>query len=224
LNVSGAAGAPGYVRGGALAAPYFEWGGYNADESWGFTGHRAVSDWGPSPIHQLMVDNGVSAFFHGHDHQFVHEMYDGIVYQLVPSPGMTGYGFDLYDASPDVVDGGNLPNSGHLRVTVNPDEYKATVEYVRSAIGGEGYGNGEVSYSYTIEVIPPVNSCPGDFNNDGIVNAEDLAVFAGNFGSTGCSGDGCRGDMEDPPDDDIDAADLAVMIDEMGRSDCLSVP
>jgi len=27
----------------------------------------------------LMIDNGVSAFFHGHDHQFAYEVRDGIV-------------------------------------------------------------------------------------------------------------------------------------------------
>ena len=69
-----------------------------------------------------------------------------------------------------------------------------------------------------------VNSCPGDIwpaEGDGSVNADDLAVFAGNFGNTDCSGDECRGDFDDPADNDIDAADLAVMIDEIGRTDCL---
>ena len=155
LEVSGAAGTPSYVRGGALAAPYFEWGGKNADDSWGFTGKR--TGWGDDPIHQLMVDNHVSAFFHGHDHQFVHELIDGIVYQLVPSPGMTGYGFDLYDASPYVVSGGNLPSAGHVRVTVSPEEDEALVEYVRSAISGDtGVTNGQVAHTYTI--APPACS------------------------------------------------------------------
>ena len=145
LYVGGFAGNPGYVRGGGMAAPYFEWGGQNADGTWGFDTERP--GWGNDPVHQLMIANGVSAFFHGHDHQFVHEICDGIVYQEVPSPSMTGYGFDLYDDSPYVVSGGNLPNSGHLRVTVAPDE--ATVEYVRSD-ASEGGMNGVVSYSYKI--------------------------------------------------------------------------
>ena len=101
-----------------------------------------------------MVANGVTAYFHGHDHQFVHEERDGIVYQEVPSASMTGYGFDLYDDSPYVQTTppyglGNLPNAGHLRVTVTPTE--TTVEYVRSAISGDDVTNGEVSYSYTME-------------------------------------------------------------------------
>ena len=65
--------------------------------------HRDINTKRPGwnvPVHQLMIDNGVAAYFHGHDHQFVHEEIDGIVYQLVPSPSMNGYGFDLYDNSP----------------------------------------------------------------------------------------------------------------------------
>ncbi|HPE58439.1 MAG TPA: metallophosphoesterase, partial [Bacteroidales bacterium] len=152
LTVSGAAGTPGYVRGGAEAASYFETGGQNANGTWGFTTERIDSRFGEDPIHQLMVENGVSTFFHGHDHQFVHEERDGVVYQLVPSPGMTGYGFDLYDASSYVKTEnsvlGNLPNSGHLLVTVSSG--KATVDYVRSSISGDGVTNGEVSYTYDI--------------------------------------------------------------------------
>ena len=145
------AGPPTYVRGGAMAAPYFEWGGNNTNGTWGFNTNRP--GW-QTPIHQLMISNGVTAFFHGHDHQFVHEVRDGIVYQLVPAAGMTGSGFDLYDNSPYVQTNppyglGNLPNAGHLRVTVSPDGTK--VEYIRSAVSGDtGVTNREVSYSYTI--------------------------------------------------------------------------
>ena len=145
LNVSGGAGTPEYVRGGADAALNFEWGGQNANGTNGFATKRP--GWGDTPIHQMMVANGVSAYFHGHDHQFVHEERDGIVYQEVPSASMTGYGFDLYDGSPYLMTEnsilGNLSNSGHLRITINGTQ--ATVEYVRS-----NENNGQVAYSYTI--------------------------------------------------------------------------
>jgi hypothetical protein len=143
----------GYVRRGAEAASYFEWGGQNADGSPGFGDERPVEDWGSDPIHQLMLANGVKAYFHGHDHQFVHEMRDGIVYQEVPSAAMGSgdFGFDLYDDSPYVQPGGNLPNAGHLRVTVFPNN--VLVEYVRSAITGDGISNGDISYSYYISDI-----------------------------------------------------------------------
>jgi hypothetical protein len=156
LEVSNAAaGPPTYVRGGAMAANYFEWGGKNANGTDGFSTNRP--GWG-DPIHKLMVDNGVTAYFHGHDHQFVHEKIDGIAYQLVPSAGMTGYGFDLYDESGYVQTEngilGNLSNSGHLRVTVSSN--LATVEYVRS-----NESNGQVVYSYTLSpnatVEPAIN-------------------------------------------------------------------
>ncbi len=139
LSVSAGAGGPGYVRGGANAAPYFEWGGQNADGTNGFTTKRP--GWGETPIHQMFIDHGVSAYFHGHDHVYAYEKLDGIVYQEVPSPTMTGYGFNLYSES-DPYTIKVLPCSGHLRITVTPEE--ATVDYVRSDIT-------EVSYSYTIE-------------------------------------------------------------------------
>jgi hypothetical protein len=134
----------GYVRGGAEAAAYFEWGGYNADgTTWGFGDKRPGWD---KPIHQLMVDYGVSAYFHGHDHQYVYETRDGIVYQELPSPSLSGSGFSgIYTA-------GNhgtyntikiLPNSGHLLVTVAPDH--ATVDYISSTSTA-----GKVNYTYNI--------------------------------------------------------------------------
>jgi Calcineurin-like phosphoesterase len=125
LNVSGAAGSPGYVRGGANAAPYFEWGGLNADGTPGFEQHRP--GWGGKSIQQLMVENGVTAYFHGHDHEYAYEVVDGIVYQEVPSPSMTGFGFNLYSENdPDTIK--VLPNSRHLRITVSPDQDLATVD------------------------------------------------------------------------------------------------
>ena len=62
----------GYVRGGAEGAPYFEWGGKNADGTPGFDTHRP--GWGGVPIHQLLIDNGGSAYFHGHDHLYAYEI------------------------------------------------------------------------------------------------------------------------------------------------------
>jgi hypothetical protein len=195
LNVSGSSGVPEYVRGGALAADYFEWGGQNSNGSYGFGTQR--SGWGDNPIHQLMINYGVSAFFHGHDHQFVHEVIDDIVYQLAPSAGMTGTGFNLYASSPYVVNGGNLPSPGHLRVTVSPTQ--TLVEYVRSAVSGDtGVTNGEVAYSYTIDAPEPqlygdIEPEAGDCDVDGrdlaewvVIGGIDLSLFADNFGKNAC--------------------------------------
>jgi len=127
-----------YVRGGAVPAHMFEWGGYNADgTTWGFDERRP--GFGNVPIHQLMIDNGVSAFFHGHDHQYAYEVRDGIVYQSVPRPS-TGLDFNIYNVNNPYTKH-VLGNPGYLRVNVSPE--KTTVEYVRSNIV-------EISHSYTI--------------------------------------------------------------------------
>jgi hypothetical protein len=60
-----------------------------------------------------------------------------------------------------------LPNAGHLRITVAPDQ--ATVEYVRSNIT-------EVSYTYTIEPNASVLGTLGDVNGDGAVNSTDALI------------------------------------------------
>jgi phosphodiesterase/alkaline phosphatase D-like protein len=174
LDVGGAD--AGYVRGGAEAAPYFEWGGLNENDTLGFATERPSGTWEDDPIHQIMIDNNVSAFFHGHDHQFVHEVRDGIVYQLVPSASMTGYGFDIYDDSNYVVSGGNLPNAGHLRIEVSSNV--ATVEYVRSAIAADtGVTNGNIAYSYTITPNASSERVAGDANRDGLVNSTDALII-----------------------------------------------
>ncbi len=145
LTVDGSS-APGYVRGGCEGAPYFEWGGKNADGTEGFADRRsAIFGEDAEPLRQLMMDNGVSAYFHGHDHQYVYETCDEMVYQEVPSPGMTGGGFS------DYVQGDHgtyntvkiLPNSGHLLITVTPSV--VTVDYISSSST-----SGTVNYSYTI--------------------------------------------------------------------------
>jgi hypothetical protein len=154
-------GTEGYVRGGAAAVPYCEWGGYNTDgTTWGFDVKRPGWD---APIHPLMVANGVTAFFHGHDHEYAFEERDGIVYQLVPSPSMTGYGFNLYHES-DPYTIRVLPNPGHLRVTVSPSQ--VTVDYVATT-------GGTVNYTYTITANsgnhPPVA------NNQTVTTNQDTA-------------------------------------------------
>jgi hypothetical protein len=131
-----------YVRGGANPANLVEWGGYNENgTTWGWDTHRAVAQWGSEPVHEILVDNHVSAFFHGHDHQYAYEKRDGVVYQCLPAAGFSGNGFNIYST-------GNgytikaLPSPGHLRVTVTPTQ--ATVDYVATT-------GGTVNYSYTID-------------------------------------------------------------------------
>ena len=124
----------GYVRGGAEAAGYFEWGGKNADGTDGFASHRSGWD---KTIQQLFEENGVSAYFHGHDHGFVYERrpaassgQHSIVYQAMPSAGNMSLFSGIYNRT---VDGtferiATRPGNGHLCVSVEPDH--ATVDYI----------------------------------------------------------------------------------------------
>jgi hypothetical protein len=148
------------VRKGAYGAPYCEWGGYNENgTTWAFDTRR--SGW-YCTVHQLLVENNVSAFFHGHDHQYAYEKLDGVVYQSCAAAGFTGNGFNLYSEANEYTIK-VLPSSGHLRVTVTPT--LATVDYVRS--GGTGG-----AYSYTIEPYAPIavelSSCSAH-REDGLV-------------------------------------------------------
>ena len=136
------------ARGGIEAAPYYEWGGKNADGSDGFASQRP--GWG-MPIHQLLVRNHVSALFHGHDHVFVHQELDGVVYQEFPQPSLAKYDNTGLAAQYGYTHGDVLSSSGHLRVTVGPQQ--ATVDYVRAYRPQDETAarkNGQVDFSYTL--------------------------------------------------------------------------
>src|SRR6185436_4610710 len=89
----------------------------------------------PMPVHQLLVTNHVTAFFHGHDHEFAYEKRDGVIYQAVPMAADVSYGLgfqEYHETDPYAIR--VLPNSGHLRVTVSPSQ--VTVDYVRTFLQG----------------------------------------------------------------------------------------
>jgi hypothetical protein len=91
-----------------------------------------------------LIENGVSAVFHGHDHQYAYEKRDGIVYQSMPAAGFSGNGFNIYSTSNPLTIAVK-PSPGHLRVTVSSTG--TTVDYI-------GTSSGTVNYSYTIEPTP----------------------------------------------------------------------
>lgn len=135
------------MRGGAEYADFFEMGGKNADSTWGFTQNRP--GW-YKPIHQLMLENNVNIFFHGHDHFFGKQDKDGMVYQEVPQPSnrninnmnATQYGY---------VNGVFMPGRGFLKVSIT--DSTAMIDYVKTYLANEstgGHTNGEIAYSYTI--------------------------------------------------------------------------
>lgn len=137
------------ARGGAAFAGLYEWGGRNADGSWGFDRQRP--GW-PTPIHQLMVNARVTAWFHGHDHLYAREMVDGIAYQAVPQPSLARYDMPDPGAGYGYIgsNGTNIfPSSGHVRVTVAPTGVQ--VEYVRSVASADETSNrrnGAIVHSY----------------------------------------------------------------------------
>jgi hypothetical protein len=133
-------------RGGAEAALLYEWGGHEKDGEDTFVVHRPGWD---RPIHQLLVDSGVTIVFHGHDHFFARQELDGVVYQLVPQPAHRSfrrnpaneYGYQAGDF---------FPNSGYLRVHVAPAA--VAVDYVRAATADmerRGLQNGTIAFQYT---------------------------------------------------------------------------
>lgn len=76
------------------------------------------------------------------------------MYQETPNPAddtYTAFNRDAYES------GDQLPDSGHLRVTVAPDG--ARVEYVRSVLPGDearaGAKDGETAFTYTVQPRRP---------------------------------------------------------------------
>jgi hypothetical protein len=120
-------------RGGVELAGSFEWG-----DAAGLAAHRPGWE---KTIHQLMVDNHVTIFFQGHDHIFVRQELDGVIYQTLPEPANPYYTYENANAYQS---GDKFPNSGRVRITVSPDG--VTVEYIRSYIDRPD----EIAFTYNI--------------------------------------------------------------------------
>ncbi len=141
-------GLDGQYRGGIEAAPYFEWGGKNLDGTDGFAAHR--SGWA-MPIHQLLLQNKVTAVFHGHDHLYAKQMLDGLIYQEVPQPSALNNSSGASLASQYHYAAGTiLSSSGHMRVTVSPANVQ--MQYVRAWLPADETAtrkNGEIADAWT---------------------------------------------------------------------------
>lgn len=113
-------------RGGVEMAKYNEWGGKNRDGTEGFAANRP--GWA-KPVHQLLIDNGVDFVFKGHDHIYVKQELDGVIYQTLPQPSHPGnktssaaeYGY---------LSGTVIGGSGFLKITTNSNSI--TIEFIRS--------------------------------------------------------------------------------------------
>jgi len=146
-NLVGGKDMDGKMRGGVEVAKYLEWGGYNLNDTWGFD--QARPGW-PMPIHQLLVSNNVTAFFHGHDHIYVRQELDGILYQEGPQPSARNANVGNRATVYNYKQGSVLDGVGYIRVRVSPTEVKT--EFVRTwTPAGEtgGRKNGEVADSHT---------------------------------------------------------------------------
>ena len=112
-------------RGGVEIAKYNEWGGFNRDGTPGFEAKRP--GWG-KPVHQLLVDNGVDIVFKGHDHLYVKQELDGIIYQTLPQPSHPG---DKVNSAIEYgyVSGKVIGGSGFLKVTTNSSGIK--VDFIK---------------------------------------------------------------------------------------------
>jgi hypothetical protein len=130
----------GTQRGGIEVADKYEWG-----DAANLAAHRPGWD---KTIHQLMADNRVTIFFQGHDHIFVRQELDGVIYQTLPQPADPNYALNNADYYKS---GDKLPNTGYLRVNVSPAS--VNVEYVRAYLPQDekdGRQTGEVAYTYTV--------------------------------------------------------------------------
>jgi hypothetical protein len=114
-------------RGGTEFADLYEWGGKNKDGSDGFASNRPGWE---SPIKELLARHKVNAFFHGHDHFFGKQEKDCLIYQECPQPSHPSFQNANQAADYGYFSGQILPNSGYLRLSVQPEEIK--VEYVRA--------------------------------------------------------------------------------------------
>ena len=124
--------------------PTFEWGG--EDDSGNNIFENERPDWLHGPIHDLLVESGVDLVIHGHDHFCGVQQWDGIMYVECPQPMDRLYSYGYMEVG-EYTHGDLLPNSGHIRFRVTPDDI--TVEYVRAFLRGEGV-NGLIALSRII--------------------------------------------------------------------------
>jgi hypothetical protein len=151
-----------YGRGGVEVAKYqvdgrgsYEWGGEGRKGRYVFSNKRP--GWAQGPIHDLMVNGGVSIVFQGHDHVYAQQTLDGVIYQTCPQPADSSYG-DGHRAAGAYSLGEIQNNSGHLRVAVS--EEVVQVDYVRAVLpedepileGDSEIWNGDISHSYSFGI------------------------------------------------------------------------
>lgn len=138
-------------RGGIEFADKYEWGGNNIDSTNGWALNRP--GW-YKPIKDLLTENRVTIFFHGHDHFFGKQEKDCLIYQECPQPSHPNFTSTSYATDYGYVNGQILPNSGHIRVTVSPSGI--TTQYIRAYLPANENAtrhNGDTSATYYIGAV-----------------------------------------------------------------------
>jgi len=99
-----------------------------------------------------MIENNVSIVFHGHDHVFVKQELDGIIYQECPQPSNREYEKGAILAKEGGYTHGDVVNgSGHIRITVSDSTVKA--DYIQAVLPedeNKDRVNGKLAYTYSI--------------------------------------------------------------------------
>jgi hypothetical protein len=135
------------ARGGTEFVDLFESGGKNTDSTWGFGTYRPTWE---KPLHQLMVENNVTIYFHGHDHFYDKQEKDGVIYQEVPQPSNRNIK-NTSAASYGYTEGVILPGRGYLALSIT--DTSAQVQYIKTLLPSEETAtshNKDVAHSYTI--------------------------------------------------------------------------
>ena len=138
-------------RGGTELAGYYEWGGLNSDSTNGWSANRP--GW-YKPIKELLEENRVTIFFHGHDHFFAKQKLGCLIYQECPQPSLPNFQTPQNAANYGYVHGTIIPNSGHLRVNVSPAG--VSVDYIRAVLPSKVtplLHNKDTSYTYSIGAV-----------------------------------------------------------------------
>lgn len=135
-------------RGGIEFADKYEWGGNNLDGTQGWATERP--GW-YKPIKEILKENRVTIFFHGHDHFFGKQEKDCLIYQECPQPSHPNFTTVNYATDYGYINGQILPNSGHIRVTVSATGI--TTQYIRAYLPANENAtrhNGDTSATYFI--------------------------------------------------------------------------
>ena len=220
-----------YVKYSVKGNPTFEWGGENsAGKSEYKSGGKRDTDgghWSHGSIHDMFVAHQVTAVFKGHDHVYVEQELDGIRYITCPTistPSTRNFMYsddEGFYAAGDYSEGTRVDNYGYVKVTV--DAGVVTVSYIgnirevdRTDTYFSTYQQGAVRRSFSFTpydadsdgIKDAIDNCPTTPNPD----QEDTYPPQGNGIGDACD---CEGDFNS--DGSVDALDLGLFSQELGK-------